>query len=302
MFTFCYDMAKNLPSFDIVNATMAADELRRDRGEARLAIAILPGPQDGFRNGKIWPEPHTPGRQAMMHNVVIPMCRMLPSAASVVNLGYRPAELAGMPGYGDAVLADSFVRAYARGVRPLRPAAAPASDPRLVTITLRECEHWPTRNSKVAQWIAAANAIAGRGFEVVVVRDTLRADEPLPDVIADDPPIKTDPAAARDLEARAALYRSAACNLFVSNGPAWFALALDAPVVMLRPASPDAGRCATPEYLKRCGITPGKNLPGAPAHQRIVWADDTADAILAAFDDFMAGAATIGGARREAAA
>jgi hypothetical protein len=91
-------------------------------------------------------------------------------------------------------------------------------DPSLVTLTLRECEHWPERNSKVEEWQKAAVAIRSMGYRARIVRDA-RFDGTL------------------DLESRANLYRSAACNMFVSNGPAWFAMALDAPAVIMRPAT-----------------------------------------------------------------
>lgn len=95
-----------------------------------------------------------------------------------------------------------------------------------MTITLREAEHWPERNSNVPEWLAAGKQIADRGFDVIFVRDNFKIDEPLPGV-------GTFPAAARHLNSRADLYAMAACNMFVGNGPAWFALALDVPVLML---------------------------------------------------------------------
>jgi hypothetical protein len=90
------------------------------------------------------------------------------------------------------------------------------------------------------------------------------------------------------LEFRANLYRSAECNLFVSNGPAWFALALDAPVLMLKPTVEGLMSTCSASYFRDCGLPEGGQIPGSPAYQRIVWAPDTRANIVAAFDAYMA--------------
>ncbi len=137
------------------------------------------------------------------------------------------------------------------------------------------------RNSRVDEWRAAALALSLSGFDVVVVRDTVKADEDFGGVM-------TSPEASRDLEDRARLYRSAALNMFVSNGPAWFALALDAPVIMFRPATDKAGKLSGYAAMAASGLPKGAQLPNAPAHQRLVWEDDKADRIVQEAADFMA--------------
>ena len=168
---------------------------------------------------------------------------------------------------------ENFMRAYRAGIRPLRPRVeAPIA--RLITMTLRESSYWPIRNSRLVEWCHAALLLQEAGFRVVVVRDTERADEPLPR-------LKTAPEASRNLDARASLYRSAASNLFVSNGPAWFCLALDAPTIILRPATENAGTLSSKRAMhERFGLADG--LPNAPAHQRLIWAEDTTLNIVAA--------------------
>jgi hypothetical protein len=77
----------------------------------------------------------------------------------------------------------------------------------------------------------------------------------------------------------------AACNMFVSNGPAWFAMALNAPVLMLKPVV-HGSHVFSSRYLAAAGIPEGQSVPGAPRNQRIVWADDTEANILDTFDAF----------------
>jgi hypothetical protein len=219
-------------------------------------------------------------RRQMLDRVVIPMCKMLPSADVVVR-NDRPDRRDTRDGMGFLTSLYGLrmqVEVMAEGIRPLRaPSSLP--EPKLITITLREAEHWPGRNSNTEAWAQVARELE-RGYRVVVVRDTLRALEPLEG-------IETDPSASCFLEQRAALYCSAECNLFVNNGPAWFALALDAPVLMLKPTVERVQRSCSLDYFESCGIPFGGQIPGSPPHQRIVWADDTADEILTAFEGFM---------------
>jgi hypothetical protein len=144
---------------------------------------------------------------------------------------------------------------------------------------LRECEHRPERNSKVEEWHRAAVNLELMGYHVVVVRDTFKADEPLGKMA-----ISTG---SNDLNGRARLYASAACNLFVSNGPAWFCMALDAPTVVLRPATEGLGFNYSARMWERNGVPPGGQIPGAPPYQRLVWEDDTFENIVGAACRFM---------------
>jgi hypothetical protein len=147
-------------------------------------------------------------------------------------------------------------------------------------MTLRESADWPTRNSKVDQWCLAAHDLVRLGFEVIVIRDTAHADEPLAN-------LTTDSDASHRLERRACLYRSAACNLGINNGPMWFCMALDAPTVIMRPATEGANHVSGAAGLESFGIKRGRDLPRAPKHQRLVWADDTRDNIVAACRAFL---------------
>src|SRR5262245_34722595 len=62
--------------------------------------------------------------------------------------------------------AKEFVASCLHGIEP-------------VTITLREAEHVPYRNSNLAAWAKFAREIEDAGEHVIVVRDTAKAMEPL---------------------------------------------------------------------------------------------------------------------------
>jgi hypothetical protein len=209
------------------------------------------------------------------------MAKLLPSAEVEVRTDRPQPELNSIgfkaKRYGLAVQ----ISAMKDGFRPLRVVDPDPSVRwiKLVTITLREAAHWPARNSDLKAWVAAAQEIRKKGFQVIVIRDALRADEPLEDLL-------TAPLASVDLNHRARLYSAAVCNLFVNNGPAWFSLALDAPTLIVKPTLSNTSiPCISDTYFRNCGLPPGSQPP-CP-HQRIAWKMDTAGNILQAFDHFV---------------
>jgi len=272
-----YDLSCCPPSFDVVSFLLWVEQERLARGEQSVEIDILPGPAGGFRQDNLWPH-SIDARIALRDKVAVPMCRMLPSATRVQVLDHRPLPAAGSIGHGlYAMHFKRFVAAMGKGIAPLRPRTRIRADLRRVTVTLRECEHWPERNSNLAEWLKAADALASRGYSVVFVRDTRHAGEEIPGHVI-------DPAAAMDLDYRGALYRASLCNFFVSNGPAWFSLACCAPTLILRPVNDALGACYGTGWLQSCGIPAGGQIPNALVGQRLVWADDRCDAILDAFN------------------
>lgn len=280
-----FDLSRCPASFDVVSFLMSVEQERLAQGAETVDIAVLPGPQGGFRadNFNVWP--HTiEERRGLLDNIVMPMLRMLPAGR---NVRIEPDRSKGVGAFGFDTYSmhfKKFVEAYSHGIRPLAPpqtVGVPAYDRHpLVTITLRECEHWPERNSNLPRWIAAADIIRGAGYRVFFIRDTRRANDPIAghDIL---------PGASIDLDVRASVYRAAACNLGVSNGPMWFAIACNAPVLLLKPTCEQLGGCYGSGWFKACGIEPGGQLPFSSPHHRIAWEEDTAGNIVRAFEAFM---------------
>lgn len=269
-----YDLSRSPASYDVVAFLLHIEAERIRRGDSTIDLAILPGPVNGFRSDRFWP--HDPEyRKHLLNNVVIPMCKMLTSCRSVMMMASAPDAFgAGRSMYGFRIMLEAMKVAG----RPLRPKAETFSaQSKLVTITLREGEHWPTRNSNVGEWVNAAEQIKERGYQVLFVRDTVRSTVAMPG-------FDIDPNASHDLEYRAALYRSAFCNFFVSNGPAWLAVCLDAPAIVIKPTTDGLLACYTRGYFKNCGLT--DQLPNNPTHQHIVWKDDNEKEIMEAFENF----------------
>ena len=217
---FCYDLSCCPPTFDAVAAACLFESERIKHRAPEMEIIISPGPKGGFRRDQLWPY-GIEVREAMLNSVVIPIFNMLPTCRKV----WRPDPNDPVwiePMYGFGIVTHGLKRQINSGVRPLRARLEDWSrQPDLVTITLREASHWPSRNSNIKEWIKVAYTLKKLGLRVVFIRDTLCADLPLGNLL------ETSPEASRDLYARAGLYRSAHVNLGVNNGPMWLAAAMD---------------------------------------------------------------------------
>jgi hypothetical protein len=286
IFHAAYDLERNPPSYDVVAFLSLLDLKRSQRGSDRVHLHIIPGTgPGGFRNDGLSLWPHSlEGREALLRNVCIPLCHLLPSISSIQRYVSRNRLPRIHWGLGERLVSlAEHLKALRAGSRPLRANSTATTDQtiaknqNLITITLRESEHHPLRNSRVEEWVKAAYKMQELGMRVVVVRDTLKASEPLYS-------LATDPWPARNIRSRAWLYASARLNMGVSNGPMWMALAMNAPLAMLRPVTEEAGGCYDSEFFRIAGLPKGEQPPGSPAHQRFFWEDDTYDNIMAAFD------------------
>lgn len=155
--------------------------------------------------------------------------------------------------------------------------------PSPVTITLREAEHFPHRNSNIAAWLQFAADLEKRGERVIFLRDANKAAEPLLNQ-------ETCPLASVDLDLRTALYEQAKCNLFVANGPWNIALFGDRPWLMFNEVS--AGDVFLPNnpgwWLQFQGVEDGGQFPWSAEDQRIVWVGDTYENLMGAWQELQA--------------
>lgn len=150
-----------------------------------------------------------------------------------------------------------------------------------VTLTLREYSEFQGRNSNTEAWIRFAGWLRDRGENVVVVRDTLRAHDPIPG-------FTTCPAASLELSHRLALYETAKMNLFVSNGPASLGHFGDFPWLMFTPICDDDDEYEpnTPKFWReQIGVEMGGQFPWCRPDQRIVWMPDNYENLVRAWLD-----------------
>jgi len=154
--------------------------------------------------------------------------------------------------------AEETLRGWLHGTKP-------------VVITLREAEHYPHRNSQLEEWLKFATDLKNKGEEVIFLRDTLKAIEPLPG-------FTTCPIASFNIHRRMALYEQAKVNLLISNGPAGLCLFSRASYLyFVNLQKNDKLYVANNSewWLKSNGITTGEQWPWATENQKMIWKRDT---------------------------
>lgn len=160
----------------------------------------------------------------------------------------------------------------------IAPDCAVVSD--RVTITLREAEHWPHRNSNIPEWLKFAEYLEDQGERVLFIRDTAHANEKITGY-------EIYPEASIDINVRLALYEQSKCNLFVSNGPHSLAVFGTRPWLAFIEVDPNSPcEVEKPQFWQQYhGIDPLKNeqLPWSRPDQRIIWKRDSYENLVEAW-------------------
>jgi hypothetical protein len=271
----CYDLAQCPPTYDVVAFLARAEIERLSRGEEGLDLRILPGPKNGFRDDLLWPQ-DIGVRESMLKQIVWPMMEMLPSMKSI-RREITPNDATPYHGAFGAhqymISLPSIMDGLRHGCRPLRPVSPMEKDPKLITITLRESDHHPRRNSNLGVWLKVAWELTKVGYSVTIIRDTARVDTPISfEGVNRNRPV-VDKLASTDLHRRSQLYDAAILNLGVNNGPMWLAIFMNAPVMMFK-VTTDIGGCYNDEFYRSYGLNRGGQLPTSPVYQSLVWEDD----------------------------
>lgn len=259
MLTAVYDLASSPPTFDFAGFLVSAERERLRLGKKHVRILIAAGPDNGFRKDRL--PPRDPAeRRRMLNNIVIPMCSLLPSCVSVEEWEADCIRDADFPvgwnqrsrksHYGT----DKFVQAWKDNCFPLTAGVTEKKD--FITITLREADYWPTRNSNVDVWMKLAQSLINAGEAVTIIRDA-------------DLPNSSD---------RAGVYERAKLNLFIGSGTmAMTTLIREARCLVFKMCSPSAP-CVDPQFFAAVGMPVGSQI-GRDNH-RIVWKDDDYETLV----------------------
>jgi hypothetical protein len=260
----CYNIANGPLGFDFLVWLVDAEMTRIATGRpAPLKVAFWRG-KDSEQRMKL------DGRETWEMNVFRPCMDLI---------GAVYDERAVLGHAKQMFLTKDIIRMFSEGIKvpKLKAKNDYALPSNCVTITLRECDHWPHRNSAIEEWKKFAQEL---NEDVIFIRDTSRADEPLEGFV-------TCPIAAKNLDARMALYERSKANLFVSNGPVALALFSDKPWLQFVKVEPDNSGYGpnTKQFWKeRSGVAVGEQFPWSSQNQRIIWQDDKYENIKSAYE------------------
>jgi hypothetical protein len=136
-----------------------------------------------------------------------------------------------------------------------------------VVLTLREVDYFSHRNSNLEAWTQLARDIRAAGRDVVIVRDTAKANEPFED-------FETCPYASYDVGYRMALYQLAAHNMIVANGPGELLFFSEASYDYFVNIKADDSTTADTWRMNQ-SIVPGEQWPWSQINQNLWWCDDS---------------------------
>ena len=272
--TAVYDLAVSPPTYDFFSFLSEAEFARIEGGYTCIDVVFQPGPIGGFRHDNL--PPSVEERESMLQRICVPGCRLLPSVRNVTVMQNRVEIVDNVfPKHWkrDEPISQYGTKYIHRTTRPLRASDKARSlvketyPGRYVTITLREAEYWPKRNSKMAEWVKVASYLRSQGLRVVWVGDTSRSTSIW----------------SWDIDFRMALYEGAAVNLGVSNGPSILMYLSDVPYLMFKIIAPDSFT-ASKEFLAAHGFEEGSQFG---PNGKTVWADDDAETIIGELKSFL---------------
>jgi hypothetical protein len=300
-----YDLQVCPVTFDAAWFAAAAELDRHRQGLARVHFVIVPGTRGMLREerGEYEAAVDAQSRLWRLHNVVVPIFTLLPTAAGhtllpgrgvasalrgaagdrvyprhyepALPLGHHPTEL--FTGARDRDREIGILRAPPQALRYVDRWLAPRlGGRRLLTITLRDYEFMTARNSNRSAWAAFARRLDPARYLPVFVPDTERSLDASPEELRT---AEMFGEASWNVGLRMALYEKSFLNLGVNCGPL-FMCVLNARTRLLifkiiTPSVPQTSEA----FVRQLGYEIGGQLPFATPLQRLVWEADSVDVI-----------------------
>ena len=280
--TACYDLAVSPPTYDFFTFLAEAERFRVHGDYKRIDIVFQPGTKDGFRDDDLPPD--LIERRSMLQRVCVAGARLLPTVSDVVCFGQRTNIKVDFPvGYDPFRPVSHYGACYQlNGHQCLRATdAARREVKRLMTsyttITLREAEYWPARNSNFEAWCRAARWLESNGMSPIIIPDTHGSMRIRPG--------EGFPAAAWDIDLRMALYEGASLNIGVATGPMSLCMLAEKapPYIMLNVLSEDGAPAHKEEFLASHGLKRGDHFS---KNGWTLWEKDTPENVIGAIESW----------------
>lgn len=256
-----YDLSKSPATHDMVNWLVRAEEARIAAGAPDLQVRFVPG----VRMTSIRDKFYTPERRNWrVQHLLTQLAWLLPSVTDVSM------------GSGEQTLS------YANPGEPKKPIfKAPAHAMQIVSdmlpknsvsITLRQSDFEPLRNSKLGEWLKVASWLKNNGYNPIIVPDA-EADMR---GMCEELPYYTYRAAAHCFALKLALYEQCPMNLMINSGTMLLGLHSDIRMMAFK-LFVDGVPCCSESWMRKAGFTPDHNWG---PHKHLFWEDDSARNIL----------------------
>lgn len=270
----CYNLGSCPTSFDFLTWLIEAEMTRvREGAPSPLKIAFARG-QDGKAGLNT-----DHGRQ-MFGGVMRPLLPLIGAIEDQAAINGRRNEWYVLKGITEASRSGEPVPKLKPSEEALKTVDGILGGVSPVTITFREQETWKHRNSDIESWMKFSEYLESSGEQVIFVRDTSKAGEPLLGK-------QTFPLASLNLDIRLALYERAKCNLFTPTGPWNLAIFGSKPWLAFNPVSEDDPYICNRQkfWSESQGINVGEQFPWSSKDQRIIWEADEYEALRKSWDD-----------------
>jgi len=303
-----YDLAESPASYDFFTYMQLAELHRKRHNLSNLFFIFVPGPKNGFRDDDL--SKNTAQRYAIMRNVIIPSCWLLPSCKGIAWLQHRDeANLFFEKANGrvfprnhipqTTIVADytwpGLVAAYLRNETFTTLRESPEYSKmvsslfpdtvgkKLITITIREAPYNTKRNTNFQAWLSFLKTLDSSKYKIVIIPDTNNLSN---DVFGGFEYCRL---ASVNVLFRAAIYRKAYLNMFQNNGPVLVALLSNSPLLVVHQVHHSDFACTEDYFHRVAAIDPYKHHQYAmwKKNQRIVWQPDTADVLEKAFNTYV---------------
>jgi hypothetical protein len=310
-----YDLQVSPATFDIIPFLVLADQERINCSCDYLHVVIVPGPEDGFREGTVEAYRHNGFEnigadylESRLRNILVPCCWLIPSCKQITISGSR------FEAHALQVSMVKFVFPKGTTVRfperyyslkhltqsmKVSPLPSIQATPmaikyvgdwiksksrgrKVISVTLREASYHPERNSSLKDWSDFLNSLDKNKYFPVVLRDIEKVFDPIPPEFAG---ITMFNEAVYNVELRAATYELSYLNMCVNNGISMILeMNKKTRYIYIKVVTPTVSTC-TKEWFQSMGITPGESLPWASSFQKYVWEDDKYEIITREFDE-----------------
>jgi hypothetical protein len=313
MYAF-YDLDVAAVSFDIVLFLVLAEQARINAECDLLHVVIVPASENKFKPSAIKSLQKAGYKNVYEHlewglrNVLVPCCWMIPSCTQVTVCASRDEARSFQAALSSHIFPkgstiDNPRKRYLvkHVIESMKNSPLPsihatpqaklyinnwiknnAGDKKVVTITLREYDLMPERNSSLKDWAKFAHSLDKNYYFPVILRDTGKDFTPLPVELKG---LTIFHEAVWNVELRAALYELSYINMYVNNGPGCLLVMNKKTRYITIKLITESIVGTSTEYYKSMGMNYGESLPWATKFQKYVWEDDTYEVIKREFDE-----------------